>query len=178
MTEMRFLFHGKQMEVTDALKQYAEQKIRRTETVAEIEEAVVTFIVSGHKHDTHKLEVMLRLGGGVIRAEERTDDMYASVDAVADKLERKLRKLKEKLRRRQRRGGLPELASASWLEDETDPYEIARVKRVGLKPVDVEEAILEMNLLDHNFHVFINSVTRSTDVVYRRVDGPYGLITS
>lgn len=166
------------MEVTDTMKQYAEQKIRRTESIAEIEEAVVTFIVSGHKQDTHKVEVMLRLEGGVVRAEERTDDMYASVDAVADKLERKLRKLKEKLRRRLRRGGLPELASTTQAEEEENPFEIARVKQVSLKPVDVEEAILEMNLLDHNFHVFINSATRSTDVVYKRIDGTYGLITS
>lgn len=175
---MNFIFHGKQMELTDALKEYAEHKIRRVETIAAIEEAVVTFIVSGHKHDTHKVEVILRLEGGLIRAEECTGDMYASVDEVADKLERKLRKLKEKLRRRFRRGGLPELASASLPEEETEPYEIARVKRVGLKPVDLEEAILEMNLLDHNFHVFVNSVTNSTDVVYKRVDGTYGLITS
>ncbi|MCZ8514792.1 ribosome-associated translation inhibitor RaiA [Paenibacillus filicis] len=175
---MNFIFHNKQMEVTDALKEYAEQKIRRVETIAPVEEAVVTFIVNGHKHDTHKVEVILHLEGGLIRAEERTGDMYASVDEVAEKLERKLRKLKEKLRRRVRRGGLPELALDRLPEEETEPYEIVRVKRVGLKPVDLEEAILEMNLLDHNFHVFINSVTRSTNVVYRRIDGTYGLITS
>lgn len=175
---MRFLFHGKQMEVTDAMKQYAEQKIRRTELVAQVDEAVVTFIVGGHKPDTHKVEVLLRLEGGVVRAEERTDDMYASIDAVADKLERKLRKLKEKMRRRLRRGGMPEFASNTQVEEELNPFEIVRVKQVGLKPVDVEEAILEMNLLDHNFHVFINSATRSTDVVYKRIDGTYGLITS
>jgi putative sigma-54 modulation protein len=178
MTDMRFIFHGNQMEVTDALKQYAEHKIKRVETIAAVEEAVVTFTVNGHKHNTQKVEVMLHLEGGTLRAEERTGDMYASLDDVADKLERKLRKLKEKLRRRFRRGGLPALALDTRPEQDMEPFDIARVKRVSLKPVDLEDAILEMNLLDHNFHVFINSDTRSTEVVYRRFDGTYGLITS
>lgn len=175
---MRFIFHGKHMDVTEALKQYAEQKISRVETVEPVEEAVVTFTVRGHKDDMHKVEVMLRLESGTIRAEERTEDMYASIDAVADKLARRLRKLKEKLRRRFRRGSMKELAVNTELEEEQDPFAIARVKQLSLKPIDVEDAILEMNLLDHNFYVYINRHTNATEVVYKRVDGTYGLITT
>jgi len=177
--KMRFIFHGKHMEVTEALKQYAEQKISRVETVEPVEEAVVTFTVRGHKDDDmHKVEVMLRLEGGTVRAEERTEDMYASIDAVADKLVRRLRKLKEKLRRRYRRGSVKELAANAEPEEEQDPFAIARVKQLNLKPIDVEDAILEMNLMDHNFYVYVNRHTNATEVVYKRVDGTYGLITT
>ena len=175
---MRFVFHGKQMEVTDALKRYAEQKLGRTETLAPVEEAVVTFSVSGHKDDTHKVEVMLHLEGARVRAEVRSGDMYASVDEVADKLERKLRTLKEKIRRLRRRAAIPVPAAEMMSDDPSPSFEITRVKQLELKPTDVEEAILEMNLMDHNFHVFLNSVTSSTEVVYKRIDGTYGLITT
>lgn len=175
---MLFLFHAKQMELTDALKHYSEQKLGRLETMAPIEEAVVMFSINGHKRDTHKVEVTLRMDGAAFRAEVRTDDMYASLDEVADKLERKLRKLKEKIRRRLRRGGLDSLAEDTLPEEEPAVFEIGRVKRINLQPIEVEEAILELNMLDHNFYVFINSSTQSTEVVYKRYDGTYGLITS
>ncbi|MFC0212211.1 ribosome hibernation-promoting factor, HPF/YfiA family [Paenibacillus chartarius] len=178
---MQIIIHGKHIAVTEALKQYVEHKLRRLDTLAAASEAVVTIAVGGHKHE-HKVEVTLRLDGAVIRAEERTDDMYTSIDKVADKLERKLRKLKEKLRRRLRRGtGRAEegmMAADAELGEEQAPFEIGRVKRLELKPVDVEDAILEMNLLDHQFHVFINRKTQATEVVYRRLDGTYGLITA
>ncbi|MCD1258594.1 ribosome-associated translation inhibitor RaiA [Paenibacillus athensensis] len=176
---MRFIFHGRHMEVTEALQTYAERKIRRAATIAPCEEAVVTFSVNRHKQHTHRVEVLLRLDGAVLRAEEDTGDMYEALDAVADKLERRLRKLKEKLRRRGRRGAEagPEPMEAVRLDDE-EAFAIARVKRVQLKPMDIEEAILELNLLDHSFHVFVNGATQATEVVYRRHDGTYGLITS
>jgi len=178
---MRFIFHGRHMEVTEALQEYAARKIRRAATVAPFEEAVVTFSVNRHKQHTHRVEVLLKLDGATMRAEEGTGDMYQALDAVADKLERRLRKLKEKLRRRVRRGGGTATAAVAVEEErfaEEEPFDIARVKRVQLKPMDVEEAILELNLLDHSFHVFVNGATQTTEVVYRRHDGTYGLITS
>ncbi|MNJ55602.1 putative sigma-54 modulation protein [compost metagenome] len=120
------------------------------------------------------------LTGVVLRAENRSDDMYASIDAVVDKLERQIRKHKTKLNRKFRQeGSLKTLfveGTVSGDEALDDELEVVRTKRFTLKPMDVEEAILQMNMIGHTFFVFSNIDTRSVNVVYKRNDGKYGLI--
>jgi len=127
------------------------------------------------------VEVTIALSGLLLRAEERQEDMYASIDLVVDKLERQIRKHKTKVNRKVlKEGGLRGLfvdnvAPAEEPEDEED-LQVVRTKRFTMKPMDVEEAILQMNLLGHNFFVFANMDTNEINVVYRRDDGKYGLI--
>ena len=117
----------------------------------------------------------------LLRAEERHNDMYAAIDLVTDKLERQIRKHKtkvnRKLRDREKEAKLaaPVPSGAAAAEDDEE-FEIVRTKHFSLKPMDSEEAILQMNLLGHNFFIFTNAETNRTNIVYRRKDGKYGLI--
>jgi putative sigma-54 modulation protein len=127
------------------------------------------------------IEVSIPLAGVLLRAEERNSDMYASIDLVVDKLERQIRKLKTKANRKIRQeGGKRDLfrveTATTALLDEEDEFELVRTKSFNLKPMDVEEAILQMNMVGHNFFVFSNMDTSQVNVVYKRNDGKYGLI--
>lgn len=179
---MKLILHGKDLTVTPSLQEYVERKLGRLESW--FEEACdmhVTLSVQGHKQ-IHVVEVTITCKGVVLRAEEKRDDMYASIDIVADKLERQTRKLKDKIKHRMRhQSGIKERAFGSIepVSREIDsPLEVARVKIVPNKPEDVEEAILQMMLLDHNFHLFFNRDSNKTELVYRRNDGTIGLITT
>ena len=115
--------------------------------------------------------------GIFIRAEETTDDMYASIDAVIDKLERQIRKNKTKLGKRiYQEGVIPDNFLIDENIEEESNYKIMKSKRFAIKPMSVEEAILQMNLLGHTFFVFSNGDTEEVNVVYKRKDGNYGLI--
>lgn len=178
---MIYNIRGQRVQVTDALRDYAEKKLSRLEKYFDpsiTSEVNVTLSVTKGQHT---VEVTIPISGMFLRAEERSDDMYASIDAVIDKLERQIRKHKTKLNRKIRQsGGTREVFSdqgntVSVLEDEED-FELVRTKRFTFKPMDVEEAILQMNMLGHTFFVFFNADTKSVNVVYKRSDGKYGLI--
>src|SRR5690625_2789955 len=117
----------------------------------------------------------------LLRGEEQHTDLYAAIDLVVDKLERQIRKYKTKVNRKFRQKGSPkhifaELEKESKDHNESDEIEIVRTKRFNLKPMDSEEAIMQMDMLGHSFFVFTNAATDDTNVVYRRKDGKYGLI--
>ncbi|CAM2935394.1 ribosome-associated translation inhibitor RaiA [Paenibacillus sediminis] len=180
---MNFSIRGQQIDVTDALRDYVDKKLSRLEkyfTAPPISEGNVTLsVVRG----LHTVEVTIPLPGIMLRAEDRSDDMYASIDAVVDKLERQIRKHKTKLNRKFRKDSSQKTifvdhagGSSSVAVDEDDDLEVVRTKRFLLKPMDVEEAILQMNMVGHNFFVFSNIDTREVNVVYKRSDGKYGLI--
>lgn len=182
--DMRFNIRGRQLPVTEALRDYAEKKLSRLDKYFEAplaSDAQVTLSVIKNKH---VVEVTIPLPGVLLRAEERNDDMYAAIDLVVDKLERQIRKHKTRVNRKLRQDrGLKALftedsAGAVTVAEaeEDDAFEVVRTKRHTLKPMDVDEAILQMNLLGHNFFVFINDDTKEVNVVYRRHDGKYGLI--
>ncbi|MFY9115198.1 MAG: ribosome-associated translation inhibitor RaiA, partial [Dethiobacteria bacterium] len=128
----------------------------------------------------HTVEVTVLFNSLILRSEETTDDMYASIDLVVDKLEKQVIKYRKKLNRRLRQGGrqineqlVPQ--NIEKIEEENDP-KIVRTKQFILKPMPVEEAILQMNLLSHDFFVFNSAETDTISVLYRRKDGNYGLI--
>jgi putative sigma-54 modulation protein len=132
------------------------------------------------------VEVTIPMPNLLLRAEDINLDMYAAIDLVVDKLERQIRKHKTKLNRKGRgkEGGVgeyfkslegPDDAPAVYDEDEAE-LELVRTKRFTLKPMDTEEAILQMDMLGHSFFVFSDAETGNTNVVYRRKDGKYGLI--
>lgn len=170
---MRISTRGKNIEVTNALRQQAEKKLSKLDRyLGQETEAQVTFSVEG---DSHVVEVTIRLNGYILRGEEATSDMYASIDLVIDKLERQIRKYKTKLERKLKNQSLKDFLAQSPQEPDDEP-QLVRTKRFPIKPMAVEEAIMQMNMLGHSFFVFSNAETEAANVVYRRKDGNYGLI--
>jgi putative sigma-54 modulation protein len=170
---------GRNLEVTEALRRYTEKKLSRLGKYFTLPlRAQVAMRV---ERGRHIVEVTIPLDGITLRAEESSGDMYASLDLVVDKLERQVRKFKTRINRKARRTGVEErrpLVMEEGEEDEAEGEEdgVVRVKRFALKPMDVEEAILQLNLLGHDFFVFRNGTTGAVNVVYRRREGGYGLI--
>jgi putative sigma-54 modulation protein len=171
---MRIITSGKNIEVTDALKDTIERKLGKLNKYFQKDtEAQVTLNVEKNRHI---IEVTIPFDGIVLRCEECTDDMYTSIDKAVDKLERQIEKHKTKLERRFRGGKLIFENIAASEENEQDKPRVVRTKRFAMKPMPVEEAILQMELLGHNFFVFSNGDTEEVNVVYKRKDGNYGLI--
>ncbi|KYH31444.1 ribosome hibernation-promoting factor, HPF/YfiA family [Neomoorella mulderi] len=170
---MEIIIRGKNLPVTDALKQYIEKRLSKIERYLEgVDEVQVNLSVN---RDSHIVEVTIPLNGYLLRGEEATGDMYGSVDLVVEKLEKQIEKYKTKLARKLKNGTLKELVAGNLEEDTPEP-KLIRTKRFPIKPMPVEEAILQMNLLGHNFFVFSNAETEEVNVLYRRRDGNYGLI--
>ncbi|AKG36561.1 ribosome hibernation-promoting factor, HPF/YfiA family [Paenibacillus durus] len=180
---MQFSIRGQQIEVTDALREYVDKKLSRLEKYFDAPPTQEGYVTLSVLRGLHTVEVTIPLNGVTLRAEVRSEDMYASIDGVVDKLERQIRKHKTKLNRKFRQeGSLKTLfvengsAGSVALEEQDEELEVVRNKRFTLKPMDVEEAILQMNMVGHNFFVFSNIDTSEVSVVYKRNDGKYGLI--
>lgn len=178
---MIYNIRGQRFQVTDALRDYVERKLSRLEKYFETPVASEINVTLSVTKGQHIVEVTIPLVGVILRAEEKSDDMYASIDIVVDKLERQIRKHKTKVNRKFRQGGgkkalFREEGGAVSLLEEEDELELVRTKRFTLKPMDVEEAILQMNLIGHSFFVFANADNKEVNVVYKRSDGKYGLI--
>ena len=176
-----FTVRGKNIEITPSLREYVEKRVGKILKYFEkVEEITVLLTVSKGRHI---VEVTVPVRGDVLlRGEEATMDMYTSIDLVVEKLERQIRKQKTKLEKRFRSGGFKadavETGPMPVLHDEGEEYPVVKTKRFVVKPMDVQEAIMQMNLLNHNFFVFRDAQTEEVDVVYRRTDGKYGLIES
>jgi putative sigma-54 modulation protein len=176
---MNYNVRGENIEVTPAIREYVEKKISKLERYfTEAPDAKVNVNLRFNPDKTSKVEVTIPLPQLVLRAEETNGDMYAGIDLITDKLERQIRKHKTKVNRKFREtGAVPFQVNTTSVDllDEED-LEVVRTKRFDLKPMDSEEAILQMNMLGHNFYVFTNAETNRTNVVYKRKDGRYGLI--
>ncbi|NLU51279.1 MAG: ribosome-associated translation inhibitor RaiA [Clostridiaceae bacterium] len=172
---MKYTFKGKHVNVTEAMQEMAKKKIGKFEKFFRPDaEAVLTFKV---EKDRNIFEAAIYSGGTIIRAEELSSDMYAAMDLVVEKLERQIRKYKTKLGRRIRQEAMiPQNFDINEEIDEENNLKVVKIKRFPLKPMTLEEAILQMNLLSHSFFVFTNADTEAVNVVYRRNDGTYGLI--
>ena len=177
---------GKNIQVTDALKRYAEKKVQKLgKYFKEIKEAQVTQSV---QRNWHIVEVQVEGDGVTLRGEERTDNMYSSIDQVVEKLEKRIMRFKGKLYGKTTEEGpkekeaLREAAAEEIAEgEEAEQNEwslpaIVRTKSFAVKPMAPHEATVEMELLHHDFFVFLNDRTEQVNVVYKRKDGDYGLI--
>lgn len=181
---MKIQLRGDHLDITEALRDYVEKKIGRLEKYFDTPPVQAVQVTLSVVRDTHHVEVTMPLNGIMIRAEERSEDMYASIDVVAEKLEGQIRKHKTKLNRRFREEGIRTLfqengtpaATTVAVEDETEDGSIVRVKKFAFKPMTPEEAVLQMDLLGHDFFVFANAETEEVNVVYKRHDGNFGLI--
>ncbi len=167
---MNIIITGRHLELTDNLKSYAEGKIKKfNKYLNNITEASVTLSVEKYRH---KAEVLMRVNGLMIQAESVTGEMYSSIDEVVEKLERQLKKYKDKWA--SRRKGEEKVPSSRGME-ETSPS-IIKKKSFDLKPMNPEEAAMQMDLLDKDFFVFTNASSGSINVLYKRGDGHLGLI--
>lgn len=179
---MEFLVRGENVEVTPALRDYVEKRMGKLEKYFEYGKDIEANVTLKVYKDGHRVEVTIPLTGLLLRAEDKTNDMYAAIDNVVEKLELQVRKYKTKVNRKLRESdglkGLSQIETNGKTEvpGEEEELEIVRTKRFNLKPMDAEEAILQMNLLGHNFFVFQNVETDQVSVVYKRKDGRYGLI--
>ena len=170
---MRYTIMGKNIEVTESLKAAVQDKVGKLERYFDSETEVhVTLSV---EKDRQKIEVTIPVKGTIIRAEQESSDMYVSIDLVEEIIERQLKKYKNKLVDAKQEAGFSKLfAAEEAMED--DAIEITRVKRFAMKPMDVEEACVQMELLGHDFFMFLNSETEQINVVYKRKANTYGLI--
>ncbi|MGY3777209.1 ribosome hibernation-promoting factor, HPF/YfiA family [Isobaculum melis] len=179
---LKFNIRGENIEVTDAIRNYVEKKVSKLERYfTNTPEATAHVNLKVYSDKTAKVEVTIPLPYLVLRAEETSPDMYASIDLIVDKLERQIRKYKTKINRKSREKtakGLEFFVSETQgvTEDNGVDLDIVRTKRLSLKPMDSEEAVLQMDMLGHNFFIFEDAETNGTSIVYRRKDGKYGLI--
>ena len=187
---IRFEIHGDNLTITDAIRNYIEDKIGKLERYFnDVPNAVAHVKVKTYQNSTTKIEVTIPLKNVTLRAEERHDDLYAGIDLDTSKLERKVRKYKTRVNRKHKAHGEPEafVAEVQEAPPETvddvnaeptndSEIEIIRSKQFSLKPMDSEEAVLQMELLGHDFYIFTDRETDGTSIVYKRKDGKYGLI--
>ena len=171
---MQLSVKGRNLEVTDALRSYAEEKLSRlTKYLENIVTANVVLSVEKHRQIA---EVTLRVRDLTIRAEESTDDLYSSIDLVLEKLERQILRYKERIMTHETRTARGEGRPSAGTAAPEGESRLVKTKRFAVKPAELDEAIMQMDLLGHNFYVFRNARTDEVNVVYRRRDGHYGLI--
>jgi putative sigma-54 modulation protein len=184
VTSMQLFIKGKNLRVTDALREYAEEKI------GHLDHYIDHGIIDGHvtmrtERNDQIVDVTLNLRHYLIKAEERSPDMYASIDLVRDRLEQQIRKYKTRRRERHHRQngrisaaevGLAAVEPEVGVDDVPTAPRIVRSKQFAVKPMDAEEAVHQMELLGHDFFVFLNAETEQVNVLYKRKSGDLGLI--
>lgn len=171
---MRYTITGRNIDVTPGLREAVIEKIGKLERYFNQDtEAIITLSVT---KDRQKIEVTIPVKGHIIRAEEQSTDMYVSIDLVEEIIERQLKKYKRKLIDKKQ---APEDFSELFVQEESEPddeIKIEKVKKFAMKPMDPEEACVQMELLGHSFYVFLNAETEEVNVVYKRKGHTYGLI--
>lgn len=171
---MRYTITGRNVNVTPGIRKAVEEKIGKLDRYFNPDtEVIVTLSV---QKDRQKIEVTIPVKGNIIRAEESSSDMYVSIDLVEEVIERQLKKYKNKIIDKKQSA---QAFSDFFINEETEDEEeiqIVKTKRFGIKPMDPEEACVQMELLNHNFYVFLNAETEEVNVVYKRKGHSYGLI--
>ena len=171
---MRFIITGRNMVVTEGLREAVEEKLGKLDKFFASETEVhVTLSV---QKEQQKIEVTIPVKGHIIRSEQESNDMYVSIDLVEEVIERQLRKYKNKIVDKQQAAAnfQKEYLDKDYEEDEE--VKIIRTKKFGIKPMYPEDACVQMELLGHNFFVFFNAETEQVNVVYKRKGNTYGLI--
>lgn len=178
---MKYAFTCKKVTLNDSIKEYAEKKIDKLQRYFREEDTTAYVTFSVEKEHLCSVEVTIRGSGTLLRAQTEAPDgdMRGAIDAAVGYIERQILKNKTRLAKRLRSEGFPPPAPTSDFEvTEEKEFNIVRTKRFAVKPMSTEEAILQMNLLDHSFFVFRNSADDSLCIVYRRKNGGYGLIVT
>lgn len=172
---MRFTITGRNIEVTEGLKSAVENKLGKLEKYFDKDTDII--VTLGVEKERQKIEVTIPVKGNIIRSEQTSTDMYASIDLVEEVIERQLKKYKKKII--QSKHNPHTSFSKDYIDndyEEESEIKIVRSKRFGIKPMDPEEACIQMELLGHDFYVFSNADTGEVNVVYKRKGNTYGLI--
>ncbi len=171
---MNLVISGKNLDITEGLRSAVEEKISKLERY--FTDSTEVHVTLSTEKNRQKIEITIPMKGSIIRAEEVSNDMYVSIDLVEEVIERQLRKYKNKLIDKAQNATQ---LNQAFIEEEVydeEEIEIIRSKKFAMKPMDPEEACVQMELLGHNFFVFRNSETEEVNVVYKRKGNTYGLI--
>jgi len=170
---MKLQLTGRKIDITPGLRDYTTNKLSKLDKFFG-DEANCDVTLSVQKDD-HIVEATVFHKGIIYRAEVSEPDMYAAIDRVEDVIERQIRKQKTRLEKQLRIGAFEQSGDFGDIEEETE-FKVVKIKTYSAKPMSVEEAILQMNLVGHSFYIFTNAETMDKNVVYKRKDGNYGLI--
>ena len=172
---MKFNIHGKKLDVTDSIKSYIEEKIGRLDKYFENPDDITATVLIKLRGNDQVVEATLNANKFILRGEESHKDLYASIDKVSDKIERQIRKNKTRMNKRVGKDLTMDLVLDFEEQDENDKVVVKR-KVIENKPMSEEEAILQMELLGHEFFAFRNMETQDVNILYKRKDGDYGVL--
>ena len=175
---MEFLIRGEKIKVTDSIKNYIEEKLGRLNKYFDAPDSIKATALIKVKDNEEIIEVTIPTTKFTLRAEEKNKDLYAAIDLVTDKLERQIRKNKTRLKAKYKKEVLPDFIFDFEVTEEENEDKIVKRKKIDVKPMDEEEAILQMELLGHEFYMYKDSESGKSAVVYKRKDGNYGVIES
>ena len=173
---MNISIRGSKVTITDAMKEYAEEKLNKLNKYIDSPEEVSANVIVKIPNRLHKVEITIPLKTVILRAEEEQEDFYAAIDVIVDKLERQIWKNKTRLETKKMKEA-KEFAF-DYIEEipEDKENKIVKRKKIEVKPMDEEEAILQMELLGHQFYLYKDVATNQPALVYKRKDGDYGII--
>ena len=174
---MEIIIHGDKIKVTDAMKDYVKEKLQKLDKYLENSDNVRANVIVKVKNYTQRVEITIPLKTFILRSEEQQEDFYAAVDKTIDKLERQIRKNKTKMMSKHVKVN-QDFNFASFEPEDEDEKKIVKRKKVEVKPMNEEEAIIQMELLGHQFYMYKDSETNKPAVVYKRKDEHYGIIES
>ena len=172
---MEFIIRGDKIKVTDAMKDYIEEKLGKLNKYLKDSESVRASVVVKVKNINQIVEITIPLKTIILRSEESQDDFYKAVDKTVDKLERQIRKNKNKFSKYKT---FKEIAVTDIEDEKEEPEKIIKHKKVDVKPMNEEEAVIQMELLGHEFYMYMDSEKEKYCVVYKRKDGGYGVLES
>jgi len=175
---MEIIIHGDKLKVTEAMNDYIKEKLGRLDKYLENNENVRANVIVKVKNHEQRVEITIPLKSFILRSEEKQEDFYAAVDKTIDKLERQVRKNKTRLMSKKIKPSYDFNFDKIEIEEEKEEHKIVKRKTVEVKPMNEEEAILQMELLGHQFYMFKDSETNKYAAVYKRNDGNYGLMES
>ena len=173
---MNFNIRGSKISITDAIRSYIETKIGKLDKYFENPDDITANVLIKDSGVNQKIEVTIPIKTTILRGESTHKDIYAAIDLVVDKLERQVRKNKTKITERYKNSALFEMVLDNIEDEEEEEFQIVKRKDIEMKPMVEEEAILQMNLINHDFFVFKNIDEECVSVLYKRKDGKYGII--
>ncbi len=173
---MKLNIRGSKIEITDAIKSYLEEKVQKLDKYFEKPEEINANIVAKTKGIDQTIEITIPIKKAILRVEESNKDLYSSIDLAVDKLERQIRKNKTKIKQKNNKEKFDLFIDFEIEEVEENPETIVKRKTIDMKPMSEEEAILQMDLLGHEFFIFKDSDTDTNAVLYKRKDGNFGII--
>lgn len=172
---MKFNIHGKKLDVTDSIKSYIEEKIGRLDKYFENPDEITATVLIKLRGNDQVVEATINANKFILRGEESHKDLYASIDKVSDKIERQIRKNKTRMNKRVSKDLTMDFV-LDFEEKEENDNVIVKRKVIEDKPMSEEEAILQMELLGHEFFAFRNMETKDVNILYKRKDGDYGVL--